>query len=98
MLGEVELILLRRDSSDFPSHPSPLTKWHLVPITSMSCAVSSEGTGRREKPINGAAGLAADYTCEREGLMHTSNCFLNGLEVTKFQVMADMLWPGWAIM
>lgn len=98
MLGEVELILLRRDSSAFPSHPSPLTKWHLVPITSMSCAVSSEGTGRREKPpVNGAAGLAAACTCEREGLTHTGNCFLNGLEVTRFQVMADMLWPGWAI-
>lgn len=98
MLGEVELILLRRDSSDFPSHPSPLTKWHLVPITSMSCTVSSEGTGRSEKAVNGAATLAAVYTCEREGLMHTSNCFLNGLEVTEFQVMADMLLPGWVIM
>lgn len=24
--------------------------------------------------------------------MHTGNCFLNGLEVTKFQVMADRLY------
>lgn len=42
MLGEVELILLRRDSIDFPSHPSPLTKRHLVSTRSMSCTVSSE--------------------------------------------------------
>lgn len=98
MLGEVELILLRRDSSDFPSHPSPLTKQHLVPIRSMSCTVSSERGREGERAVNGAAALATDYTCELQGLMHTSNCFLNGLEVTKFQVMADMLLPGWAIM
>lgn len=41
---------------------------------------------------------ASRCTQAREGLMPTDNYFLNGLEVAKFQVPADMLSPGGAVM
>lgn len=59
---------------------------------------SGEGPGRRERAVHGAAALAPDDTCELEGLTHTRNCSLSGLEVTGLQVMADMFLPGRAIM
>jgi len=100
VLGEVELTLLRRDSSGVPAQPSPLTRWHSVPIRAMSPPprCSGEGPGRRERAVHGAAALAPDDTCELEGLTHTRNCGLSGLEVTGLQVMADMFLPGRVIM
>lgn len=95
VLGEVELILLRRDSRDFSL--SSLSPHQRAPCPNQSCATDSffwERTGRRESCL--WAGHWGHVWAGR--FMHTSNCFLNGLEVTKFQVMADMLLPGWAIM
>ena len=98
MLGEVELILLRRDSSDFSL--SSLTPHWTAPCPNQVHAMYSffwEGTARRERAVSGAAALAADHTRELGGFVHTGNCFLNGLEVARFQVLADMLLPGWAV-
>lgn len=64
VLGEVELTVLRRDSSDFPAQPSPLTRWHLVPIRAVSPVLLLRGPGRRERAVNGAAGLATGDSCE----------------------------------
>lgn len=67
MLGEVELVLLRRDSSDFPSHPSPLAEWHFVPIRSTPCTVPPERGLQGERAVPGAAGWLRDGTCELGG-------------------------------
>lgn len=53
-----------------------------------------EGPGSRGRAVLEAAARATEDTCEPEGLMHASNCCLNGLEGAGLQVMADMLLLG----
>lgn len=92
VLGEVGLTLLRRGSAEclpspLPSPDGTLSQSEPVP------ALLLRGLAAEPRVLTGLPPAAQD-TWELQGLRHTSNCCLNGLEVTELQVMADMFLPG----
>lgn len=79
--------------------PSPLPSPDGTLSQSEPCPPSGfrEGPGCRQGAVCWAAALAPEDTYELEGRTHTSDCCLDGVEVTGLQVMAGMFLPGPAV-